>query len=65
MAILLCRNYFARISFTLTFWGTFLADHHDEIAGGRMFALEKANNSLRPIVIGSGPKGFSVIHPSP
>ena len=31
----------------------FLADHLDEIAGGRMFALEKANNSLRPIVIGS------------
>ena len=33
--------------------GDFLADHLDEIAGGRMFALEKANNSLRPIVIGS------------
>jgi len=24
MAILLCRDYFARISFCLTFWGTFL-----------------------------------------
>ena len=24
MAILLCRVYFARISFYLTFWGTFL-----------------------------------------
>jgi len=33
--------------------GDFLADSLDEIAGGRMFALEKANNSLRPIVIGS------------
>jgi len=33
--------------------GDFLAEHLDEIAGGRMFALEKANNSLRPIVIGS------------
>ena len=33
--------------------GDFLADHLDEIAGGRIFALEKANNSLRPIVIGS------------
>jgi len=31
----------------------FLAEHLDEIAGGRMFALEKANNSLRPIVIGA------------
>ena len=33
--------------------GDFLAGHFDEIAGGRMFALVKANNSLRPIVIGS------------
>ena len=33
--------------------GDFLADHLDEIVGGRMFALKKANNSLRPIVIGS------------
>ena len=33
--------------------GDFLADHLDEITGGRIFALEKANNSLRPIVIGS------------
>jgi len=33
--------------------GDLLAEHLDEIAGGRMFALEKANNSLRPIVIGS------------
>ena len=33
--------------------GDFLAEHLDEIAGGRMFALEKASNSLRPIVIGS------------
>jgi len=33
--------------------GDFLAEHLDEIAGGRMFALEKANNVLRPIVIGS------------
>jgi len=31
----------------------FLAEHLDEIAGGRMFALKKANNALRPIVIGS------------
>jgi len=31
----------------------FLAEHLDEIAGGRVFALEKANNSLRPIIIGS------------
>ena len=51
MAILLCRVYFGRISFYLTFWGTFL--QLDEIAGGRMFALEKAKNSLRPIIIGS------------
>jgi len=33
--------------------GDFLAEHLDEIAGVRIFALEKANNSLRPIVIGS------------
>jgi len=33
--------------------GDFLVDHLDEIAGGRIFALEKANNSLRPIFIGS------------
>ena len=33
--------------------GDFLAEYLDKIAGGRMFALEKANNSLRPIVIGS------------
>jgi len=33
--------------------GDFLAEHLHEIAGGRMFALEKASNSLRPIVIGS------------
>jgi len=33
--------------------GDFLAEHLDEIADGRMFALEKANNSLRPIVISS------------
>ena len=34
--------------------GDFLAEHLDEIVGGRpgMFALEKANNSLRPIDIG-------------
>jgi len=33
--------------------GDFLTEHLDEIAGGRMFALEKANISVRPIVIGS------------
>jgi len=33
--------------------GDFLAEHLDENAGGRMFAFEKANKSLRPIVIGS------------
>jgi len=33
--------------------GDFLAEHLDKIAGGRMFALEKANNSLRLIIIGS------------
>jgi len=33
--------------------GDFLTEHLDEIAGGRMFALKKANNSLRPIVGGS------------
>jgi len=33
--------------------GDFLADHLDEIAGGRMFAIEKANDSLRLIVTGS------------
>ena len=33
--------------------GDFLAEHLDEIADGRMCVLEKANNSLRPIVIGS------------
>ena len=33
--------------------GDFLAEHLDEFAGGRMSALEKANNSLHPIVIGS------------
>ena len=34
--------------------GDFLAEHLDAIVGGRpgMFALEKANNSLRPIDIG-------------
>ena len=40
--------------------GDFLADHLDEIAGGRMFVLEKANNSLRPIVIGS--LGVDALH---
>ena len=29
--------------------GDFLAEHLYEIAGGRMFALEKANNSLCPL----------------
>ena len=33
--------------------GDFLAEHLDEIAGGRMSALETAHKSLRPIVIGS------------
>jgi len=33
--------------------GDFLAEHLDEIAGDTMIALETANNSLRPIVIGS------------
>ena len=33
--------------------GDFLAEHLDDIAGGRMSALEKANTSLRPIVIDS------------
>jgi len=37
--------------------GDFLADHLDEIAGGRMVALEQANNLLRPIVIGSARLG--------
>ena len=37
----------------LNILGGFLAEHLDEIAGGRMFALEKANNSVRTIVIGS------------
>ena len=31
----------------------FLAEYLDKIAGDRMFSLEKANNSLHPIVIGS------------
>ena len=33
--------------------GDFFTHHLDENAGDRMFALEKANNLLRPIVIGS------------
>jgi len=33
--------------------GDFHAEHLDEIAGGRMFVLKKANNTLRPIVTGS------------
>jgi len=33
--------------------GDFLAEHLDEIAGGRMFALEMANNSLRLTVMNS------------
>jgi len=33
--------------------GNFLAEHLDEFSGGRMFTLEKANNSLHPIAIGS------------
>jgi len=33
--------------------GDVFAEHPDEIAGGRMFALKKANNSWRPNIIGS------------
>jgi len=34
MAILLYRSYYAHTSFCLTFWGDFLAEPLDEIAGG-------------------------------
>jgi len=33
--------------------GDVFAEHPDEIAGGRMFALKKANNSWRPNIVGS------------
>jgi len=45
---LLCTHLFLH-----NILGDFLAENLDEIVGGRMFALERANNSLRLIVIGS------------
>ena len=48
MVILFYRHYFTHLILP-NILGDFLAEHLDEIAGGRMFALEKASNSLRPI----------------
>ena len=52
MAILLYRNYFARISFCLTFWGTSLPIILMKLLVAGCLRL-KRQNSLRPIVIGS------------
>ena len=49
---LLYRNYFARISFYLTFWGTFLQIILMKLLVAGCLRL-KRQNSLRPIVIGS------------